>query len=136
MTITARQLRLIHVAKRQVGWDEDTWRTVLATIAGVTSSRDLDGEGFDAVLAYAEHCGFRPLHAKGPNFGNRKDMATFAQCELIRTLWAEFTRGAGDAAGLDKWVLRTFKVSSLRFLTREAGQKAITALMAMKRRVA
>ncbi|WP_243722059.1 phage protein GemA/Gp16 family protein [Meridianimarinicoccus aquatilis] len=44
--------------------------------------------------------------------------------------------GRGQENSLNKWLLRCFKVSSLRFLKKEQGQKAITALKAMKTRVA
>ena len=37
-------------------------------------------------------------------------------------------------AELNKWLLRTFKVSSLRFLSKDAARKVITALKAMKAR--
>ena len=61
-------------------------------------------------------------------------MASFAQIELIRALWAEYTRGRAGEEELGKWLLRSFKLSSLRFLTAEAAPKVITALKAMKAR--
>lgn len=106
-------------------------------IAGVTSTRDLDRDGFEALMGFFEYCGFAPLDRRGPDYGKRPGMASFAQLELIRTLWREFTRGAyGGEDELNKWLLRSFKVSSLRFLTAEAARKAITGLKAMKARAA
>lgn len=60
-------------------------------------------------------------------------MASWAQIELIRALWRELTHGAyhGEAE-LNKWLLRSFKLSSLRFLKKETAPKIITALKAMK----
>ncbi|NRB19768.1 MAG: DUF1018 domain-containing protein [Rhodobacteraceae bacterium] len=64
-------------------------------------------------------------------------MASFAQIELIRTLWGEFTRDAYDGEdGLNKWLERSWKTSSLRFLKVETAPKIITALKAMKARAA
>ncbi|MGR3503286.1 phage protein GemA/Gp16 family protein [Pseudaestuariivita sp.] len=63
-------------------------------------------------------------------------MASFAQIELIRALWNEYTTGETSEAALNKWLLRCFKVGSLRFLTAAQGPKAITALKAMKARAA
>lgn len=61
-------------------------------------------------------------------------MASWAQLELIRNLWREFTRHRYDGEDeLCKWLLRTFRVSSLLFLTSETARKAITTLLAMKR---
>lgn len=64
-------------------------------------------------------------------------MASFAQLELIRQLWQEHTGFAYEGeAELEAWLLRCFKVSTLRFLTKAQAQKAITALIAMRRRSA
>ncbi|WP_370226247.1 regulatory protein GemA [Pararhodobacter marinus] len=113
-----------------------SYRSALVELAGVTSSTELDQDGFTLVMGFFEWRGFAPERAKGPSYDERPGMATFAQLELIRTLWREFTRGKGDEASLSKWLERTFKVSSLRFPTKGNGQKAITALRAMKARAA
>ena len=136
MTIRPRQTRLLHVARRQLALPDDAYRSILVNLAGVTSSTELDQAGFDTVLAYFEWLGFKPVLPRGPNYGARPGMATFTQMELIRALWAEFTRGEGTAEGLNVWIERCFKVSSLRFLTLDGARKAITALKAMKARAA
>ena len=106
-------------------------------MAGVTSSKELDNGGFTAMMGYFEYIGFTPLTANGADYGSRPGMATFAQLELIRTLWRELTRATySDETELNKWLFRTFKLSSLRFMTKLQGQKAITALKAMKARAA
>lgn len=136
MSLSKRQITLLHVAKAKVGMSDDAYRAALAELAGVTSSTELDQDGFTLLMGFFEWRGFAPEQAKGPSYGNRPGMASFAQLELIRTLWREYTRGNGDEAGLCKWLERTFKVSSLRFLTKGDGQRAITALKAMKTRAA
>ena len=87
-------------------------------------------------LGYFGWRDFAPERAKGPDHGKRPGMASFAQLELIRTLWREYTRGKGDEASLTEWLEGTFKVASLRFLTKGDGQRAITALTSMKARAA
>ena len=57
---------------------------------------------------------------------------SFAQIELIRALWTEWTHGTGDEAGLCAWLEKYHKATSLRFLTSERAPKVITALKAMK----
>ena len=137
MKISKRQIAMIHVAKKKLGLTDDQYRSVLVQLAGVTSSKDLDPGGLDAVMGYFEWRGFTPLKGHGQSFGNREGMASFAQLELIRDLWREYTHGAYDGEDeLNKWLLNKWKVSSLRFLTKAAAQKAITALKAMKRRQA
>lgn len=59
MSLTAAQIRTLHVARKQLGLDEDTYRDALQAHAGVRSSRQLDHDGFAAVLAHFESCGFR-----------------------------------------------------------------------------
>ena len=136
MIVTPSQLALIHLAAKDRGLTDDHYRSALAQIGGVTSSKDLDREGFDAMMGYFEYIGFAPMVAKGPNYGAREGMATFAQMELIRSLWAEITRRtyAGEDE-FNKWLLAKFKVSALRFLKKETAAKVITALMMWKKRL-
>ncbi|MFN3721885.1 MAG: regulatory protein GemA [Paracoccaceae bacterium] len=135
MTLTRPQISLIHVAKSKLGWDDDTYRQVLVRIAGVTTSKDLDQEGFEAVMGFADWCGFKPLGKGAPRYGDRPGMATFAQIELIRELWRE-VQGARicDDAALGGWLLKYHKVHSMRFLTLDGARKVITALKAWKAR--
>lgn len=135
MNISSNQIILLHVAKGKLKLTEEDYRLVLVRVAGVTSSKDLDTPGFEALMGFFEHFGFKPLSSGGQAFGARAGMASFAQIELIRTLWSEYTNDAIESM-LNKWLKRTFKVSSLRFLTKEAAPKVITALKSMKSRAA
>lgn len=135
MTISKAQITLLHVAKGKLGWDDALYRSALVRIAGVTSSTELDREGFEAMMGFAEYCGFQPLAPGAPRYGNRPGMATFAQLELIRELWREVhgARACDDEA-LMGWLRKWFKVDSMRFLTRDLARKIITALKAWKAR--
>lgn len=55
-----RELAQIHIAKAQLGLDDETYRAVLATIARVGSAADLNAEGRRQVLAHLKARGFRP----------------------------------------------------------------------------
>ena len=136
MTISKAQITLLHVAKSKLGWDDGLYRSALVRIAGVTSSKELDREGFEAMMGFAEYCGFRPLAPGAPRYGNRPGMATYAQPELIRELWREvhFNARECDDEALMGWLRKYHKVDSMRFLTMEAARKAITALKAWKAR--
>lgn len=133
MNISSKQIALLHVAKARLGLSEDQYRDVLVQIGGVTSSTGLDQNGFSAVMGFLEWRGFTPLVPHGRNYGDRPGMATFAQIELVRDLWREYTRGGGEET-LNKWLERCFTVSSLRFLKKDTAPKVITALKAMKAR--
>lgn len=136
MTISRNQLKLLWTAKTRLGLSDDVFRSALVQIAGVASTRDLDRHGFEALMGFLEYCGFRPLTSRGPNYGDRPGMASFAQIELIRNLWHEYTRGKAGEGELNAWLDHYWKIASLRFLTREAAPKVITALKAMKSRAA
>lgn len=137
MTISKAQKTLLHVAKAKLGWDDELYRQALVRIAGVTSSTELDQDGFSAVMGFAEYCGFRPLGKGAPRYGNRTGMATFAQLELIRELWREIHRDREcDDETLTGWLRKYQKVDSLRFLTLDAARKTITAFKAWKARLA
>ncbi len=136
MSITKGQIALIKVAVKQLCIPDDLYRSALAQF-GVTSSKDLDQEGFDAFYTWLQQCGFRPLEKKGTDYGPREGMASHAQLELIRNLWAEVTHHTYSGEGeLNKWLTRSFKVSSLRFVTFDMSRKIIAALRAMKARAA
>lgn len=50
----------IHIAKKQLNLDDETYRTILASKGGATSSKDLDFAGRARVLAYFQTMGFKP----------------------------------------------------------------------------
>lgn len=136
MSISRKQLALIHVAKSKLGLTDAMYRSALVEIAGATSSTELDVSGFEALMGFFEYLGFKPLSARGQDYGSRPGMASFAQIELIRALWREHTRGQAGEEQLNKWLLRCWKISSLRFLRKDTAPKVITALKAMKARAA
>jgi len=139
--ISRRQKALLHVAKGKLGIDDASYRSILAQLAGVTSSNELDVAGFEAVMGYFEWLGFVPRSANGQNYGTRPGMASFAQIELIRALWEEYIRKVvgrrfDGEDELNRWLENYWKISSLRFLSAECAPKVITALKAMKARAA
>jgi len=125
---------MLHVAKAQLGLDDDAYRAMLKRAAGVDSSRRLDGVTFGWVLAELERLGWKAPAARRSFGGLRVGMVTDAQAHLIRTLWDDFTGGRGTEKGLDRWIERQFKVSALRFLPRHKAAKAIAALKEMNNR--
>ncbi|MDF3855295.1 regulatory protein GemA [Paracoccus pantotrophus] len=135
--ISKRQKTILHVAKGKLGLDDETYRLALVKIAGVTTSNDLTQEGFEAVMGFFDHCGFKPTVAAGASYGNRPGFASPAQVELIRSLWMEVHHARDlDEGALNGWLRKFFKVSSLRFLPAATAPKAITALKVWKSRAA
>lgn len=124
--------KVLAVARKQLGMDEADWRAILSEWGGVTSARDLDDAGFDRVMARLRQLGFVSDHWQAGH-GDRADRATPHQLRLIRELWQE---GAVDPteAHLRAWLLKTFKISDLRFATPRMARGAIAALKKMQAR--
>ena len=56
---TALQIKLIHVAAKQVRLNERQYRLLLGNVGGVESSKHLDNSGVEDVMAVLEDLGFR-----------------------------------------------------------------------------
>lgn len=130
MALDKKRLALIHVGKKRLALDEDSYREILHYVGGVESARDLDAFGFNAVMEHFERLGFVSDFAKA-NMGHRMGMASPGQVALIRNLWRQFTDDKGDDVSLGKWLEGKFKVSALRFVDDHVASKAIAALRNM-----
>lgn len=131
--VTAKQIAMIHLAKAKLGMDEHAYRTLLLRVGGVSSAKDLDTFGLDKLIDAFAKAGFILERGERRQFGWRDGMASTNQVRLIQSLWCDWI-GRETEAGLDAWLERTVKVSSLRFLTYSKAAKAIGALRTMVRR--
>lgn len=52
------ELAKIHIAKQQLGFDDDSYRAMLQTLCGVNSSKDLTAQGRAQLLDYFKKQGF------------------------------------------------------------------------------
>lgn len=59
-----RDLKLIHAAARQMGWDEDTYRAILERVTGKTSAADLAPRQRKQVLDEFARLGWQAKKAK------------------------------------------------------------------------
>lgn len=57
MNTRRADLAKIHIAKKQLGLDDETYRAMLFEVAGVSSSADLDDKGRDTLLRHMERVG-------------------------------------------------------------------------------
>jgi hypothetical protein len=129
--ISKKQIALVHVAKRDLGLEDDDYRAILARYGGCESAADLDAFGFHHVMRYFTALGFRSTLTKR-TFGNRPGMASPAQVDLIRSLWKEFTSKPDENdAGLNAWLHKHHHVTAIRFVDAAKAAKVIYALKAM-----
>jgi len=129
MSISNEKKSVIHVAKQKLHMAEEAYRALLARVAGVNSSAQLDEAGFDAVMAEFERLGFRSVKSR-TQMGRREGMATPAQVGKIRALWKSYS-GSDDDLRLGRWLEKHFHVSHLRFLEGWRAGKAIGVLVKM-----
>lgn len=119
-------LAKIHIAKQQLGLDDETYRALLARVAGVRSAKELNKRQTSAVLAEFERLGFKPKPAKKANRTTPKpapDRA--AQVAKIEAFLAEAERPWSYA---DAMALRMFKVERVEWCDSDQLRRLIAAL--------
>ncbi len=129
MSIGKSKKSVLHVAKAKLHMEDADYRALLQRAAGVTSSTDLDEQGFEAVMAEMERLGFRSTKGRS-QAGRREGMATASQVGKIRALWQSYS-GNDDDLRLGRWLERHFHVSHVRFLEGWRAGKAIAVLLKM-----
>lgn len=82
------ELAAIHAGRRSLGWDEDTYRTVLRQLTGKASAADLTVYERAAVLDKMRDLGFKRTRQGYTGRAPRRDGRP-TQLDLIRTLWGE-----------------------------------------------
>ncbi|MEI7177514.1 regulatory protein GemA [Pectobacterium carotovorum] len=136
--MTKNQLiKLIHIAKRDLQLDDDTYRQLLITVTGKSSTRDMIVPQLDNVLNAMKKRGFKIKTAKKASSTRQLDDSP--QSRKIRSLWLEMAdagiiRDRSEAA-LARWVKRETGVDSLQWLNSEQASVIIEKLKQWQRRV-
>lgn len=122
-----QDIRLIHVAARELRLSRDDYEAVLLAVCGVRSSADLDGAGRAKLLAHFKKLGFT-VKPKKPS----RALANDAQSRKIRALWlsladAGVVRNRSEAA-LASYAKRQCGVDALQWLTASQAQALIESL--------
>jgi len=126
-------IKLIHVARRELGMHEDDYRAMLANIPqleGATSSAKLPIPKLNLVLETLKAKGFKVVpKGKTP----QRKLADDPQSKLIRHLWLSLhsagkVRDSSEQA-LARYVARLTKVDQLQWLD---GKKAATVIESLK----
>ena len=141
--LTHKQKALLHVAKRDLGWDEETYRDVLKSHGGVKSSKTLDYEGFLAVMDHAEQCGFVSTWKAGIQKskklkyaeyeGRRGDFASPAQMRKVNATWMNNARVRTDKA-MNNWLKNRFGINDIRWMMADQVTKVLEGIREMGKR--
>jgi phage gp16-like protein len=122
-------LAKLHIAKKQLGLDDDTWRDLLERETGKRSSKDMSDGERGRVLDVLKNHGFKPA-SKGSRKGIEGKYAPKLQALWIAGYNLGLIRNRDDAALL-AFVKRQTGIDHTRFLRyAEDGARAIEALKA------
>ena len=126
-----RELAQIHVAKTQLGLDDDTYRAMLWAVARVKSAADLDWGGRKKVLDHLKSKGFKVRPAKK---SGAQRLASDDQSRMVRGLWIELHQAGAvrdpSEQALASYVKRMTKVDQLEWLN---GKQMTVVIEALKK---
>lgn len=133
-----RLIKLIHVARRELRMDDDTYRLMLAGMKGLdgaTSSADLSVPNLLRVLERLKQKGFKVR----PNKKSKRPLADDNQSKKIRSLWLTLhdlgaVRDPSEEA-LAKFVLGMTRVAALQWLSIGQASQVIENLKQWHQRV-
>lgn len=129
-----REIKLIHVARRELGIDEETYRAMLQTVVGVKSSSDLDWQGRKKVLDHLKAKGFKVKSKAAPKAAAASSAAVDPQYRKILALWSAL-HDAGivrvnTEAALRIYIKRMTGCADYRFCN---GAQVVTVIEALKK---
>lgn len=129
-TNRARIIQLIHIAKSKLGMDTDTYRQMLLSITGKTSTSDMNPGQLNKVLAAMKAKGFKvqPTSKASTTLA----LADYPQAKKLRALWLEMyvqgiVRDSSEEA-LRRWIKRETGVDGLQWLESDKASTAIERL--------
>lgn len=97
-----RELAQIHIAKQQLGLDDETYRSMLWTVGRVESSKDLDHAGRCRVLEHLTARGWKNNQRKTPSVALPKEALISKISALLTTQKLEWAYADGIAKQMFK----------------------------------
>lgn len=129
-----RDLAKIHVAKKQLGIDDDTYREMLWAVARVRSSADLDYTGLQKVLAHLTSRGFKAAQGRRPHPGRPANINSEDRGPLLRKIEALLTDAHREWEYAHSMARRMFHVEHCQFCEPEQLHALVVALVKDQRR--
>lgn len=127
----ARDLKLIHAARRQMAWTEDTYRAILERVTGKASAALLNAKERKAVLDDFARLGWQPKRAPGHR---RPGEVLRDRAALVGKIEAILADSGRPWAYADGCARKMFGVDSVRFCDAEQLHKIVAALMIDQKR--
>ena len=121
----ARLVRLIHVAKRELNMDDDSYRAMLTGCVKKDSTSGMTVPELERVVERMKRLGFRVKHTTRPLAGD-------GQSKKIRALWLALHEAGkvrnADESALAHYVERQTGVAALQWLDPAQASKVIESL--------
>lgn len=122
------QLAKIHIARQQLGMDDESYRAMLQRVAGMRSAAALNPTQTAAVLAELQRMGFAPK--PGPrNRGKPHNMDTLAMPAMMRKVEALLADMALPWAYADGIAKQMFGIERCAWIRKESQLKALIAAL-------
>lgn len=125
-------LAQIHIAKKQLGMDDDAYRDMLFAVARVRSAKQLDHAGRAKVLDHLKRCGFRGADAARPKRPTPAPEVV-AMCRKVRAQLIALGKLPDTYA--DGIAQRMYGVQFFEWLKPDQLHDLVAALQVQQRRV-
>lgn len=119
-------LAQIHIAKKELGMDDATYRAMLYSVAGVTSAKDLSVAAAAKVIANCKRLGWKP---KAASKAGRKPAPAQNKARLMAKIEAMLATAGRPWAYADAMAVRMFQVEKVDWLEYEQLEKLMKALI-------
>lgn len=126
MSISKGVLGKIHIAKGQLGMDDDSYRALLRRVAGVESAKDLDSRQAGRLMVELERLGFKPK----PSSKAKGKPHNFAKLSgEIEVIEAQLTSMRLPWSYADAIAKRQFGIAKVAWLKKPEQLKAVLAAL-------
>lgn len=135
-----RDLAKIHLGKKQLGMDDETYRAMLQFVAGVDSAADLDEAGRYKVLKHLYNRGFVAKRGKRAHPGQPRNLNSMGRGPLLRKIEALLAEKGSREGRYVSWnyalgiLKRQYQVERLEWATSEQLRGVVAALSIHGRR--
>lgn len=119
----ARELGMIHVAKKQLRLDDDVYRAMLWSVARVHSAADLDAAGRERVIKHLKSRGFK---ATG---GKRRPRPPADRADLVAKIRAQLIEEGRPDTYADGMARRMFGVEQFQWCDPDQLRRIVAALV-------
>ncbi len=116
-------LAKIHIARKQLAMDEDTYRDMLQAVGGVKSAKDLDDKGAAKVLAHLHRSGFKPTKQS-----SRRPRVTDGRTKLVGKVEALLADGGKPWSYAEAMAQRMFGIDRLEWCDHDQLWRLAAAL--------